>query len=111
MKSLREILRDADPFPGEPPLDSSDVDRMRRVVLAERRDPRPSWTRPALVAAAAAIVVAAVADRWPASGRSTKDMPAQVDAPIDAAARRQLQFVTPGGTRVIWTFNSTLDMR
>jgi hypothetical protein len=28
----------------------------------------------------------------------------------EEAERRQLQFVTPGGTRIIWTFNSEFEL-
>ena len=109
MKPLREILRDADPVAHEPALPSSDVDRMRRTLLAERPIAGASWTRPALLAAAAlAIVVAALADRSPAR---SQDVTGPTATPNDTATRRQLQFVTPGGTRVIWTFDSTFDMR
>jgi hypothetical protein len=29
----------------------------------------------------------------------------------DNGERRQLQFATPGGTRIIWVFNSEFEMR
>lgn len=116
MHELRTRLQQADPLAHEPAPSSSDIDTMRRVVLAAMSTP-PWWPRPALVAATIAVtLVASVAlgRRLPATrpgapNRGAAAGPAQ-GAPPATPTRRQLQFATPGGTRIIWVFNSDFTL-
>ena len=115
MEDWRRSLRDGDPVSREPALNGDDVDRIRRAVLtAEPRTARAWRMRLAVLSVAAAAVVGALwVDR-------TVTHPLPADPPVLAAPppstsgavqRRQVQFATPGGTRVIWVFDSTFDMR
>lgn len=110
--SLRTLLREGDPVTRNGSLDPADAQRMRRIVLDSRPVPEPwSWIVP-VAALTAVTLVAAVAPRFRASPAS----PAASTAPVAAigtveSERRQLQFVTPGGTRVIWTFDSRFPSR
>jgi len=116
---LRDALRDRD----EERLSVDDVDAMRRVVIAsicseEGRGPHAAWLQPVAVAA---TVVAMVAAGVAISARLQEPVPAtsasgSVHAGGNPAGRghpaaRQLQFATPGGTRIIWVFNSDLDLK
>ena len=112
MTDVGSELRRADPLAREAPLSSDEVERMRRAVMAAGRTSQPrAWTtRWTFAAAMAALTIAAVAgiDRWRA-GRSSTLAPGEVVDVVDSeqlSSRRQLQFATPGGTRVIWVFDS-----
>ena len=81
---------------------------MRRVVVAAvtaDAEAPFSWPNPLVVGAALALMVA--------SGVvAGLRMPVPVDEPgvmmrraADAGERRQVQFATPGGTRIIWTID------
>ena len=81
---------------------------MRRVVVAAVRADAEvpfSWRNPLAVGAVLALMVA--------SGVfAGLRMPVPVDEPgfmvqhvPDAGERRQVQFATPGGTRIIWTID------
>ena len=104
-------LRAGDPLIDEPAMSPADVDAMRRAIVAaaDRSAQSPAWWPPmlALVATAAAMVIAVVGARV-----RVKQVPRRPPAPaaIESASatstgRRQLQFSTPGGTRVIWVFD------
>ena len=107
MKSLQEHLKDADPVAQEPPLSLEHVLQMRRAIWTSRRTVRSrhvrthraAWT---ITAAAVTVAVAAGVSRWEHT-RTGGAAPAGEAAAT--AAPRQLQFATPGGTRVIWVFN------
>ena len=105
---IHTLLKAADPLRDEPPLPAADVERMRHVVLNAELPAASSltfWPR-ALAAAALVvlIVLGGVISRKrggsPEPGEATK-----VAAPAEPAERRQLQFETPGGTRIIWTLD------
>jgi hypothetical protein len=108
MKDVGRLLRDGDPVALEPEMSSADVQAVRRAVLAAlattsratSRWPGPLFAGAAITAALAAGVFLGL--------RS----PAPRVSPIDTAltdaedAPRQLQFASPGGTRIIWVFDS-----
>ena len=110
MKDIGRLLRDGDPVAREPELRAADAQTVRRAVLAaldrtERVTGR--WPRPLLAGAAiAAALVAGVAVglRTPAP-RSTTVETASTHASGGVGAPRQLQFASPGGTRIIWVFD------
>jgi hypothetical protein len=95
---------------------------MRRLVVAEARaratrEARLSWKRPVTIAA---MVVLLIAVGMTSGHRldSTAPAPSRL---IDGSSRgpgdptvrskRQLQFATPGGTRVIWVFDPDLHLK
>ena len=117
---LKHRLSEADPVTREPGLDTFHVDAMRqRVLLEARRAEREGvgdaerggfsrawWFRPAAVAAALAVcLVTAVA-----IGLRMNERQPLAPAPAVQQTTRQLQFATPGGTRIIWTFHQELDL-
>jgi hypothetical protein len=113
MKDLRAVLEAADPLRDEPPLPTTDARDMRRRVLAGAATP-VAMTFPRALPVAALIVVMLVAG-IAAGRRLAPSAPRPAD---DAAAsmplngeRRQVQFATPGGTRIIWTIDPNFTMR
>jgi hypothetical protein len=113
MNELRDWLNEGDPVAHEPALTHADAARMRRTIVgAEASDPssfadwaRGSWAAATIVVA---LTIAVSMSRW---ASSSPDVPvANVDAaptlaPQEPGARRQVQLIAPGGTRVIWIFN------
>ena len=112
---IREAFREED----DERLPVDEVVAMRRVVVAAVRAQTDtargfSWFRPlALAATVIAMIAAGVTlgerfdDRMPASVTGS-EVPARASAPSGA---RQLHFATPNGTRIIWIFNSDLDLK
>jgi hypothetical protein len=126
MTDWRRALREADAQDDENDrLSPDEAESMRREMLAAASasvsaPPRWSWMRPMLVAAtvAAMIAVGVIAGRrveFPATPGSTTTVPAEPTAEargVDTSVEnRQLQFLTPGGTRIIWVFNSEFDLK
>ena len=115
MNELRTLLRDADPLAREPGLSAADADAMRRrIVAAAGAQPSTAamWPRPVFVAvtvAATIIIGIAMGARlsWPVArdAKPRASALARTRGPSDFAERRQLQFATPGGTRIIWVFD------
>jgi hypothetical protein len=118
MKDVGQWLRDADPL-GPESDDSDDAElspaeahAIRRAMLSalDTRTPAPLWwPHPLAIAATVALTLAAgvVVGRRLPPPRDARDAPAMAHAggaPLDGGLR-QLQFATPGGTRVIWVFN------
>jgi len=109
MTDVGRLLRDSDPVAREDDLSLADAQSMRRAVVTAAAKPPavPAWwPQPMFVSTAiAATLVAGVAiGRWlparPAVSRgATSDPPGLTDS------RRQLQFASPGGTRIIWVFD------
>ena len=117
MEDWQQLLRDGDPVSREPSLAAQDVDRMRRAMLtATPPVARRLWSA-RLVMVSAAAILAAAGSMWidrAATWSRPADPPALGAPPPStsgAAQRRQVQFATPGGTRVIWVFDSTFDVR
>ena len=119
MNDIGARLREADPLihdPADGAMTAEEIDAMRRAILAAARSEKaPSWFPPllALAATAAALVIAVVGARMGGTPRETSSAaagaPRSAQPPeLSAAAadgKRQLQFATPGGTRVIWVFD------
>jgi hypothetical protein len=120
MRDLTRLLRDADPVREEEGLAPADLQTMRRVVLAAVVEPAPPvlfWHQPLKVAFALVltIVVGIV------GGRLMVDREAGSSGTVSAANagssgsiggdRLQLQFSTPGGTRIIWIFDQNLRLQ
>jgi hypothetical protein len=118
MIDIRSPLKEGDPVRNEPELSSDDIQRMRRVVLAESTNPTGWWPRPVLVATTIAVTLAAgiaLGRRLPDPAAGTVSdggAPAPlIETESPARGRvRQLQFSTRGGTRVIWIFNSDFTL-
>lgn len=113
MNELRDWLKEGDPVANEPPLSEADVQRMRRAIVAggeARESSFADWARGSWAAAtvAVAITIAVGMSRWMMPAQDVTDPntdPAPAVAAPEAGARRQVQLIAPGGTRVIWIFN------
>jgi hypothetical protein len=115
MTTLSTLLRAGDPLASEPDLGTAEVERIRRAVLNAARPNRPPVARTSLLLAAAiAIAAAALWDQRQAPQSVELAAPVRVldvAGAVDRTGRRQLQFATPGGTRVIWVFDTGFDSR
>jgi hypothetical protein len=82
---------------------------MRRALVAAAAEPRNIaawWPHPMMIAATIALTLVVgvlVGRRLPA--RDGKEPTVASRSANAANGVRQLQFATPGGTRVIWVFN------
>jgi hypothetical protein len=104
----RDILRDHDPA-AEAALGAEDAQSIRRTVVAaaqQRRSQQHRWVRPAAVAAMLMLIAASGIY----GGRRPQPQQSPIPETTGSEERRQLQFSTPGGTRIIWTFNPQLDL-
>ena len=124
-------MRDAARRDEQDQLSVAEAEAMRRVVVAAtiqgtETPARSSWLRPMFVAGTVAAVVAVgtvAAIKIDLSGRSAAPLPdltatsavTSMDSPAQSTSveppNRQLQFLTPGGTRIIWVFNSDLNLK
>lgn len=115
MNDVGKWLREADPIAREPGLSASDVQSMRRMILAaaDARSASPAWwPQPMLVAATVALTLAlgaAVGQRLPERQSGDVSLIAHAAPNAGETTRRQLQFATPGGTRIIWVFNQEFE--
>jgi hypothetical protein len=113
MKDLRTVLRDGDPVAAGEGLTPDRSAAMRRTIMNATRQPdvmRTPWQQPLAVAAMVVLTVAAgvFAGQRLAHPRFDRvDNPAA--APVEG--RRQLQFSTPGGTRIIWVFDPEFSVK
>jgi hypothetical protein len=124
MTDWRTLLREVDARNETERLSADDADSMRRAMLAAAAENRPeaahgSWMRPLLVAATVVAMIAGgiMAGRRLDLQTAPENPVAQVNASVGsptagiAVPNRQLQFLTPGGTRIIWVFNSDFDLK
>jgi len=96
-------------------MDEADAERIRRaMVAATPQAPQRHWLNSLVFAGGLAVALALIVGRWP----TTPAAPVGPAAPQaletssgETPQRRQLQFATPGGTRVIWVFDSKFEMR
>ena len=122
MTDVGKLLREVDPIDREAAPSSDSIARLRQLVVAAETRPTPiMWPRPVLVAATIALALtasvlvgsrltppasqtigsgSAIGSRSVGSGFS-RTLPETPDSPT----LRQLQFATPGGTRIIWVFD------
>ena len=112
MTTLQARLREDDPAEAE--LPDADVQEMRRLVVAAAGPAAVSaWTLPPVaVAALVALMVGGglLAGRR-AAERDALVVPIAPETPAAEGERRQLQFSTPGGTRIIWVFDSKFKLK
>ena len=121
MTDWRMRLRDADrALDGD--LAPQTADRLRRAAMAAARadSPRPIWSRTfaataAMLALVCAGLLTALQGVTPTDGLASR--PAEDGEPVSAVSeggpgeRQQLQFSTPGGTRIIWVFDPAFDVK
>src|SRR5690349_9583612 len=102
------MLRAGDPLAHEQGLSDAEVQRLRQRVVLAAVERRSGWWPGAVAVAgsvAAALVIGVLA--------GTRLAPVTLESPrpaVIAHESRQLQFETPGGTRVVWVLNPDLDL-
>lgn len=120
MTDLKTLLTDGDPVRKEGELAPADASRMRRVIVAaapEASVARTPWQRPFAIAAIGALVavVGAIAGHRrivdPLPAAPAAEPLAAIGGNSIADERRQLQFSTSGGTRIIWIFDDNLRLQ
>lgn len=99
-------LREGDPLKGARPLDDRRVAAMRSTILREARTARPVPVLRFALAGALAAIAVWVAFRW---APLPPPAPSAVETARQERQTRQMQFTTPGGTRVVWVFDSEFD--
>lgn len=116
MNDVNRHLRAADPIGREPGLPPDAVAELRRVVVAAAQEPARAAVptlvlRTAAAAAAAALIVGAgaVVNRR-AQGAPVDSRPVPAAQPA-ALERTQVQFSTPGGTRIVWTIDPSFQIK
>ena len=106
----QQILRNHDPIE---PLTADETAAIRRGVVAEairtKTSPAPVRRLAPVWVLGGTLTAAAVAGILVARTHP----PAPVADPVPAASgdMRQLQFSTPGGTRIIWQFNPDFSLQ
>ena len=115
MNDINRYLHEADPVGREPGLTPEAVAELRRVVVTAAQEPaRASFGLLALrtfaVAATAALIVGAgvVANRRAPAAVHTSG---PTTAALPATERTQVQFSTPGGTRIVWTIDPSFQIK
>ena len=120
MTDLKTLLTDGDPVRKEGELSPADASRMRRLIVAAAPEPsvaRTPWQRPFAIAAIGALVavVGAIAGHRrivePVPATPATEPLAAIGGSSIADERRQLQFATSGGTRIIWIFDDNLRLQ
>jgi hypothetical protein len=114
MKNLRTLLEDADPLRAEPVLPMMDAREIRRTMLGAVETMRARFFPRALPVAALVVVMlvaGAAAGRRLSIREPLRTADGAGGATTDGGERRQVQFATPGGTRIIWTIDPNFHMR
>lgn len=119
LETLRDRLRAGDPAAASVSADATtDAERLRRRMLSEEREHaadrsrgRVRWLALSTAAAAVAVVVLAVTllARHPEPVETVRTPAAREGLAVPVQAR-QMQFQTPGGTRIIWVVSDNLDL-
>lgn len=110
---LRTRLRDADPVAHEPGLLSDSIADLRRAVIAAAHTVparQAFWGRQLVMAACLAVLVLTgviAARRVPPAPRASSDL----QTASVSGQRTQVQFSTPGGTRIIWTLDPGFQLK
>ena len=127
MSDWRRAIRQAVERDEQDHLSVDEARAMRRIVVAAVSDGTPSrasspWGRRSVLVAATIVAVISAAIGTGLHVDLTNRQPSTTQlvpnaAPIDTTntayvttPTRQLQFVTAGGTRIIWVFNSDLNL-
>jgi hypothetical protein len=111
---LRTQLRERDPMRHEPGLSEAQRAVMRQAIVAAASHPvRPaaSWRGLALAAATAMVAVLGVAGARSVATSRLQDGARDAGPLTHTPRRTQVQFATPGGTRVIWTLDPDFQLR
>ena len=121
MTDINKLLRDTDPLRARPDerLSDAEAQMIRRAMVNAARESAaagPLWRRPFALAAAAVIliVVGGVAGdrgRELPEGAAPATPANDIHGSSGELGRRQVQFATPGGTRIIWILDPNLALQ
>ncbi len=121
MKDLSDLLKAGDPLLGSgstaDSLSPEEAQKIRRRMIEAIPAPihRTSiWRSPFVLAAAVALVVAVSGIAGHRAAAPTELVPIAPAAEAGSSGpleKRQLQFATPGGTRIIWIFDESLRLQ
>jgi hypothetical protein len=114
MKTWQALLREHDPA-GDTRLVPEHASTIRAAAVTAAARPQSqgvAWQRPLAIAAIILLMVGSgVVAGLRVAERDRLESIAAIDPGDEPAERRQLQFSTPGGTRIIWVFNSEFDSK
>jgi hypothetical protein len=113
---LAQLLEDGDPLRHEGGMSPTDADRMRRRVVAPAFEPTQAhspWQRPFALAAVVVllVIVGTSGNDRAVQPTATPAEPIATSVSTGDTTRRQLQFSTAGGTRIIWIFDDNLRLQ
>jgi hypothetical protein len=116
LSKLTTLLKDGDPLLHEDGLSPTDADRIRRRVIAsplESRRVRSPWQRPFALAAVVVLllIVGTLRNDRAIEPSVAPAEPTAASGSSGDTTRRQLQFSTAGGTRIIWIFDDNLRLQ
>jgi hypothetical protein len=117
MTRIGDALREADPLRDDPSLCADDVRAIRQLVVETARQEGHAnffWLQSVAVAAVVVTMIGvgitagrrlpALSSAPPASSQTARGADRDVEP-------RQLQFATPGGTRIIWLFDPQFSLK
>ena len=119
MNDWKSLLRDADRS-RDAVLPADDVNRIRTIVMSaasqsSQRQPM-AWSRAFVITATLLILICTSviarlqrsAHEWQAKENEMvrTEMPGELEG-----ERQQLQFTSPGGTRIIWVFDPRFEVK
>ena len=130
MTDWRTALRNAADRDEQGRLSADQADAMRRAIVAAVANDASGraqaiWMRRPVLVAATIVAIVSIgvgtgihldqsihSEPLSPTGRAPYPAsPEQADNIPVAPQNRQLQFLTPGGTRIIWVFNQDLDLK
>lgn len=106
MPGWQQVARDCTPEP----LSADQAALIRHAAVATAREiaARPRSRRSPIIVIGGMLITAVTTGIFVARAQPERSQPSPVVSP---AALRQLQFATPGGTRIIWQFNPDFSLR
>jgi hypothetical protein len=114
MKDIRSTLRAGDPVAREGGASSVASERMRHRIRAERIHDAAPHGRRLFPAVAVTTLLLGAGGAWMTTRALRSQRPPEITAVANARemrGARQIQFFTPGGTRVLWTLHPKLETR
>jgi hypothetical protein len=117
MTDIKKLLEDADPLRTEDPLSPAEAQVLRTAMLeaavSAPRTVRSLWHRPLAVAAIVVVLIGLGGVTGDRSWKPSSADPRGAD-PMQSGVtneKRQVQFATPGGTRIIWILDPGFSLQ
>ena len=114
MKDLHALLTAADPVRDTPELSAEEAQAIRRVVVVAARSEataiRP-WPGAVPIAAVVVVMIAVGITAGRKMAPPDEFVEIAAGALVEPGERTQVQFETPGGTRIIWTLDPEFEMQ